>query len=274
MDFVTFSRQLGTGGTEIASRVAEKLGYRFIDTNAIDEAARDMGFPESVEEVNEKAPSFFRRFLSHKPSIEIDRLNSVIYELAKQGNAVFLGRGGQILLKSFDCAMHVRVIASRSKRIQNLVERGYAKEAAVRAIEKSDHERSSFIRFAFGRDWDDSTLYDLVLNMDKLTVNLAAEAILAMARTDEIKACTADALQSIGMMALADRVEAAITEAGLSWGQTYSVSVSVSEPGKVILTGRVEEEGARKRAEGVAVMVKGVDSVDNQLKVSKMDRHA
>lgn len=274
MDFVTFSREMGTHGGEVAKQVAEKLGYRFIDTKVIEQTAAEMGFLESVAEMDERTPSFFRRFLTHKPSIELDRLNSIIYELARQGNAVFLGRGGQILLNSFDCALHVRVVASRPKRVQNLMEKGYAKEAALKAIEKSDHERSSFIRFAFKREWDDPRLYDLVLNMDKLSVTLAVEAILAIARSDEIKACTMDSLQTIGMMALADRAEAAIIEAGLSWGQTYSVSVSVPEPGKVRLAGLVEEEGAKKRAEGVVKMVKGVETVDNQLRVSKADRHA
>jgi cytidylate kinase len=274
MDFVTFSRELGSGGSVIAEQVAKTLGYHFIDTKAIEKAAGEMGFLESVEEVDERTPSFFRRFLSHKPSIELDRLNSIIYELARHGDTVFLGRGGQILLNSFDCALHVRIVASRPKRVQNLMERGYAKEAALKAIEKSDHERSSFIRFAFKREWDDPRLYDLVINMDKLNIKLAVEAILAIAHSDEIKACTMDALQSIGRMALADRAEAAIIEAGLSWGQTYSVSVSVPEPGKIRLTGLVEEEGAKKRAEGVVKMVKGVESVDNQIRVTKTDRHA
>lgn len=274
MDFITFSRELGTGGGKVAEQVAKGLGYNFIDTKAIERAASQMGFLQSIEELDEKSPSFFWRFLSHKPSIELDRLNSIIYELARQGNAVFLGRGGQILLNSFDCALHVRIIASRPKRVQNLMERGYAKEAAVKAIEKSDHERSSFIRFAFRREWDDPGLYDLVLNTDKLTEKLAIEAILTVARSDEIKVCTADALQSIGMLALADRAEAAVIEAGLSWGQTYSVSVTVPEPGKVRLTGLVEEESAKKRAEGVVKLVKGVEAVDNQIRVTKADRHA
>jgi cytidylate kinase len=274
MDFVTFSRQLGTGCGEIARLVAEKLGSRLIDTEAINRAAKEMGLLESVEEADEKAPSLFKRFLSHKPGIELDRLNSVIYELAKEGNAVFLGRGGQILLNAFGCALHVRVIASKPKRIENLMKRGYAREAAVKAMEKSDHERSSFIRFAFKRDWEDPRLYDLMINMDKLSVPSAVEGILALSRSEEIKACSAHALESIGKMALEERVEAAITEAGLSWGQTYSVSASVPEPGKVLLTGLVEEEGGKRRAEGVVKEVKGVESVENRIRVGKTDRHA
>ena len=100
-----------------------------------------MGFLDSVEQIDEKRPSFFQRFFSHKPTVNLDRLNSVIYQLANQGDGVFLGRGGQILLKSFSCALHVRVIASREKRIQNLIKRGYAEETALRAIEENEKGR-------------------------------------------------------------------------------------------------------------------------------------
>jgi hypothetical protein len=50
MKFITFSRQLGTGGHEIAMRVADKLGYTFHDTESIGHAAREMRFLDSVEQ--------------------------------------------------------------------------------------------------------------------------------------------------------------------------------------------------------------------------------
>ena len=50
MHFITFSRKMGTNGTEIARRVAEKLGYKFFDTEAIERAAKEMGVLESVKE--------------------------------------------------------------------------------------------------------------------------------------------------------------------------------------------------------------------------------
>jgi cytidylate kinase len=274
MDFVTVSRELGSGGADIAKQLANKLGYNFVDTQAIDDMAREMGILESVEKADEKAPSFFQRVLSHKPSIRTDHLHSVIFDLAKRGDSVFLGRGAQILLKSFDCALHVRVVASRPTRIRNLVARGYSEEAAARAIEKSDDERAAFIKFAFGVNWGDPRLFDLVINTDKLSVNAAVETILTLARSGDIKACSINAMESLGTMALKDRAEAAIIEAGLSWGQTYSVTVSVPEPGKVRLTGRVEEEKAKSRAEGVVKGVKGVESIENEIRISKSDRHA
>jgi len=274
MKFITFSRQLGTDGHSIAKQVADRLGYKFHDTESIGHAARGMGFLDSVAQIDEKRPSFFQRFFTHKPTINLDRLNSVIYQLANHGDGVFLGRGGQILLKSFSCALHVRIIASREKRTQNLIKRGYSKETASKAIDESDHERAAFIKFAFGLDWEDPNLYDIVLNIDKLNVNLAIDTVVAIARSDEINACSLDSMETLAKLALASRSEAAIVESGLSYGQSTAVSVSVEAPGKVTLTGVVENEKGKIRAEGVIRAVKGVETVDNQIRVSPGDRHA
>jgi len=275
MPFITFSRKMGANGTAIAKQVAEKMGYRFYDTEAIENAAQEMGFLKNFKEIDEKAPSLFQRLFSHKPAIELDRLNSVIYELAGRGDAVFLGRGGQILLRDFNCALHIRVTASLEKRIQNLIERGMHREAASRAIGDSDHERSAFVRFAFKLDWDNENLYDIVLNMDKVSVKLAVDTILTMTRSEEIKACSVDAMKSLEMMSLQTRAEAALIEAGLTYGPagTY-IQAQVEDPGKVLLTGRVDSDVTKRRAQEIVQKVKGAGSVDNRIMIAPADRHA
>ncbi len=275
MHFITISRKMGANGSEIARQVAEKLGYSFYDTEAIEKAAREMGFFESVKEIDKKVPSLFQRVFSHRPTIDLDRLNSVIYELAGRGDAVFLGRGGQVLLRDFNCALHIWVTASLEKRIQNLVERGIHREAASRAIEDSDHERSAFVRFAFKLDWDNEELYDIVLNMDKVSVKLAVDTILTMARSDEIKACSVDAMKSLEVMGLANRAEAALIEAGLTYGPAGAyVSVIVEEPGRVRLVGVVDGKSSKTRAEKIVQNVTGVESIENQIHIAPADRHA
>jgi hypothetical protein len=195
--------------------------------------------------------------------------------LAKKGNAVFLGLGSHILLKSFTCALHIRVTASTERRVQTLIKRGFHREGALKAIERSDHERSSFIRFAFGVNWEDPELYDLVLNTDKLSVDLGVNTVLGLARSEEIKACSIDAMKTIEMMGLERRAEAALIEAGLTYGPagTY-IQVQVEEPGKVLLTGRVDNDVTKKRAQEIVQRVKGTVSVDNQIRIAPADRHA
>ena len=165
--------------------------------------------------------------------------------------------------------------ASLEKRIQNLVERGMHREAASKAIEDSDHERSSFIRFASKVDWENDKLYDIVLNMDKVTVKLAVETILTMARSDEIKTCSVDAMKSLEVMGLKNRAEAALIEAGLTYGPAGAyVSVIVEEPGRVRLLGVVDDKTTKTRAEKIVKDVKGVESIENRIIVGPADRHA
>lgn len=274
MHFITFSRRYGAGGGQIAKKVAEKMGYKFYDTDAIEYKAGELGFREDIEEIAERPPSFFQRIFSSKPSVDLDRLNSVVYELAKRGDAVFLGWGSHMLLRAFDCAFHVRVIASREKRIRSLIGRGMSAEDASSLIDRTDHDREAFIKFAFGVDWDDPDLYDLVINMDKLSLDLAVETVVRVARSEEIKACSIDAMRQIETMALKSRLEAAIMEAGLAYGHTISISIEVPEPGVAQLSGFVEDQASLDKAQKVVESVPGVRKLVNHLKVVPATRYA
>ena len=224
-----------------------------------------MGLLDDIREINDKATSPLKRFFSYRPEICLDPLYVVIYELARLGSAVILGRGGNMPFRSLPYALHVRVIASQEKRVRNLLDRGYKRETAVMVMEKSDHERQSFIRCAFHRDWDNPELYDIVLNMDKLTVNTAADMILCAARADEVRARTGDVMNSLDMMELAVRVGRALAEAGFP--SSY-VSVCVNEPGKVRLTGVVQVPWEKSAAERIVIKVKGVESVENKIEIA------
>ena len=267
MHFITVSRKLGANGTEIARRVADRLGYTFLDTEAIESAAREMGFLGEVQDIDERPPSLFRRFFSTKPIAEVAQLTAVMYELAKRGDAVFVGRGSHILLSPFRCALNVRVTASRETRIRNLVSRGYHEDAAPSAVDKSDHERASFIRFAFGVDWDKAELYDIVLNTDSLGLPLAVDMVIAIARSEDIMARSLESLSAIERRVLASQVEAALIGAGLTVGTGFAVSASVVEADAVLLNGLVESPSSKSQAEEVAKAVKGVKFVNNQIRV-------
>ena len=107
MYFITVSRKTGTKGTEIAKLAAKELKYAFYDTEDIEKKAEEMGFLDDIREINGKAPPLLKRVFSCRPEICLDRLYVVIFELARLGRAVILGRGGNILFRSFPYALHV-----------------------------------------------------------------------------------------------------------------------------------------------------------------------
>ncbi|MBN1617046.1 MAG: cytidylate kinase family protein [Spirochaetales bacterium] len=272
MQFITFSRKLGTNGARIAKRVSEQMGYAFHSTETIETMARGMGFNDDISNVNDKPSSGFRRFLPSKPKIQLDRLSLAIYELANKGNAVFLGRGSYIFLRSYQCALHVRVTASMEKRIQNLIQRGFPHETVPEMIKKSDNERSGYIKLFFNSDWDNPEMYDIVLNMDNISEDFAADTVIHMARSEKIKGRLNEVTQALEKMCLLQRVSgvhAALMEAETFDPMSSNTEVSVLEPGCVQLTGVANDQATKDVIEKAIQEVKGVQKIDNKIIVVK-----
>lgn len=266
MYFITFSEMLGTNGKKIASQVATRLNYTFYGEEELAKAAKEMGFLSDVKHLDEKSPAFFERFFTEKPKIHLDMLQSLIYELAKSGNAVFFGKGSPMLLKSFGCALHVLVTGSLEKRIQRVMDdTKVTREVAAKMIERSDHDKRGFARFAFEEDWLNLHLYDLVVNTDKLSVDAAVEMIVSSAKSDAIKACGIDSVRELGMLSLQRKAESALLEAGIL---TPHIFVEAEAEDAVRVYGIVSSRDEKGNVSDALKKVKGAKKVINDVQVN------
>jgi cytidylate kinase len=267
MYFITISEMLGTGGDAVARRVAAELRYTYFGEEELRQAAREMGFLADVQKLDEKGPAFLERFFSEKPKIYLDRLQSVIYEVAKKGDAVFFGRGSQLLLNSFECALHVLVTGSLEKRIQRVMDVNHVgREVAEQILGRSDHDKRGFVRFAFDEDWLNPQLYDLILNTDILSTDSAVKIIVDAARSDEIKACGIDSVKSLGKLSLQRKIEAAFLEAGIVSPHLF---VTVEDADTVRLYGIVNSDEEKEAVEKIAKGTSGVKTIFNEVGVFK-----
>jgi cytidylate kinase len=265
MYFITISEMFGTHGEKVARQVAKKLGYTFYGEEELYKAADEMGFLNDVKKLDEKGPSLLEKFLSERPKIYLNRLQSVILEVAKKGDAVFFGRGSQLLLHSFDCAFHVLVTGSTEKRVQRAMEEKHvSREVAEQMIRQSDHDKRGFVRFAFDEDWLNPQLYDLLLNMDKLSFDSAAKIIVDAARSDEIKACGRDSVRLLGKLSLQRKVESSLLEAGVVNPHFF---VSVEDPNTVRVYGMVNSPEEKEEVERVIKGIKDTKKIENDLVV-------
>jgi len=267
MYFITVSEMLGTGGEAIGRQVAEMLNYTYYGEEELFKAADKLGFLSDVKKLDEKGPTLLDRFFSEKPKVYLDRLQSVIYEVAKKGDALFFGRGSQFLLNSFDCALHVLVTGSMEKRIQRLTEqRKVGRDVAEKMIHQSDHDKRAFLRFAFDEDWMNPHLYDLILNTDKLSIDSAVKIVIDAAKSDEIKACGIDSVKSLGKLSLQRKIEAALLEAGLTHQNLF---FTVENPDSVRLYGLVNSSEKKEKIEAVVRGIKGIKNITNELTIFK-----
>ena len=223
MCVITVSRQLGSGGDLIAHRVAEELGYDPVDKKLITEVAHLANVSEfEVERYDEKGISRLRRFVRDLvipgsaremlfwgvgfpddmsasvlvPEQDLEQVSYldcqkylsfiqfVIRDFADRGNVVILGRGSQAILADRSDALHVRTVAPIESRCRRVMEqRGVDREAALDLIRDTDRSRARYMRSNYRVEWDDPSLYHIVINTEKIGVDLATHLIAEMART-------------------------------------------------------------------------------------------
>ena len=254
---------LGTDGEKIARKAASDLKYVFYGEQELFNAAEELEVLADVKELDEKAPSLVERLFSERPKVHLDRLQSVIYDVAKKGDAVFFGRGSQLLLNSFSCAFHVLVIGSHEKRIERVMkEMSLSRAEAEKTIHRSDQEKKDFIQFAFKEDWLNFHLYDLILNTDKLSFDSAARAIIDS--TGEIKDCARDSVHTLARLSLQRRIESAFLEAGIP---SSSLFFSVEDTDNVRLYGYTSSREEKGKVESVVRRVKGVREIQNEIDI-------
>lgn len=182
---IAISRQLGSGGAEIAKGIAERLGCEVVGWTIVNEVAKRSDVRKELTlALDEKAQwqikSWIGEILHDKLFAEGDYhryLLETIYSLMEMGSVVMLGRGASYVPKTRP-RLDVRIIAPVEKRVERLTARlELSRGNAYEAIRSSDFERAKFIKKLFGKDWNDAGEHDLVINTAGIGIRGAIDLI-------------------------------------------------------------------------------------------------
>jgi cytidylate kinase len=177
MAIITISRELGSMGSEIAQILEQKSKYRLIDKAILSADLFQQGISD-MKKFDEKKPSLYNSFSSEN-YIYIHFLQSALYKFVEKGRCILLGRGGQYFFGDLPGTMKIHVIAPYKLRLQRIKVRFSCDSLkAEKTMQTSDRERSGFHNFFFNIDWQDSGLYDLVINTQHLSPKKAVEIII------------------------------------------------------------------------------------------------
>ena len=184
---ITVSRQYGARGAAVARATAERLGFDCWDRELLDGIASSTDAPRSLlATLDEHRKDVIRERLAvlgaHKPLTASDygrRLFDVLQTIASHGKAVVVGRGAESLLDPAS-TLRVRVVAPLEQRVRGLAERNRISETQARStLAEIDADRRDFMRQHYGRDASDATAYDLVINMERISVPAATSIVVA-----------------------------------------------------------------------------------------------
>jgi cytidylate kinase len=120
------------------------------------------------------------------PPDYLELTRSVIAEYATQGQVIIVGRGGQMILRRQPGVLHVQVIARFETRVFNIIQReGVKWREAAHRVRAADEQRAGYLRRFYNTDWLDSSLYDLVINTDRIPCDAAVDLVVQAAQAVE-----------------------------------------------------------------------------------------
>jgi cytidylate kinase len=203
MAVITISRQYGSGGSEVAQRVASTLGWELLDNAIVDAVAARLDMSsEEVEAREERVPSLVERLASAMslgspemlitgehplgaPSEEqiVATTAQIVDEAVSRGNVVLVGRGAQSQLAERDDALHVFCYAPRAALIARAARRlGVTEAEAMRVVDDTNRAREQYVRRHWNRAWQGVDNYHLCVNTSWLGIEGAADMISRAAK--------------------------------------------------------------------------------------------
>lgn len=263
MSIIAISRGTFSGGETLAKHVADRLGYQCLsrETN-LEAAAKGHGVPAAdLVAAMEKRPSFLHRVMGERTAY-LAFVRAALCEQARADNLVYHGLVGHLLLPGVAHVIRVRVIADLDYRIKAaMAQQGPGYTDARAYIDKVDRERRQWIRFLFDVEWDDPNLYDVVLNLSRVSLDTACEIVARLTEQDGFKT-TVESRRAMENLTLASRVRATLARDSRTRGFDLKV---VAEDGSVTITGESHLLSLPETIRAVATQVEGVKEVRTKI---------
>ena len=262
MPIITIYRGAFSGGQAVAERVAGELGYRCLSREVLREASQRYGIPETkFTEVLESEPRWWERW---RESLRLYRvaLQAAMCEVAQGGSLVYHGHVGHELLRGIRHVLKVHLTATIEYQVAQVKEReGLGEAAAQRYIEQVNNARTRRLEDVFGANWQDSTRYDLVLNIANMTLETATHLIVEASKQEEYQP-TPESEQAFQDLTIGSRAEAALVTSP----KTRNLSVHVqAKEGVVRVSGILTQPALQEEIVSILGKVEGVSKVEADL---------
>lgn len=182
MGVITISSELGTGGVEIARRVAAELGYALVDEHTSDRILRQYGLTK-FKELYDSGPSLLD-LVRVENLLIISMYNEILEALARRGKVVILSRVGFAVLGGYADALNVHVVAPMAQRVQRIMaSHGLTDTAAAEEhLREDDSGHRKFVNRFYDRHSDEPAGYGLTVDTGSTSVDDATRQVVEAAR--------------------------------------------------------------------------------------------
>jgi len=182
---ITISREFGSGGRELAKRLAEYMGYKYYDKAILHEMAKQSNFNEEyIESINKISNDDFPYTISRsfslysahqKQATEVLVLEQkIIKELAKNGDCVFVGRCADIILRELQ-PLNIFVYADQESKLNRCrqkapIDENLTDKQLLKKIKQIDKSRKKHSLLLGADSWGQKDSYNLCINTSGFSI--------------------------------------------------------------------------------------------------------
>jgi cytidylate kinase len=273
MPVIAMTREMGSGGREVAQRVADKLGLTVVLHHLVEhDVAEHLHVRESaVHHLLEGGATLFERLQTGSKRLAHYTAEEIL-DQANRGNVLIRGWGSCVILRGVPHVVRVRVCAPMEVRERAVMQRQdtHDRSAARREIERNDAAHKIALHGAHGADRADSMLYDLVLNTERSSIETCAKLVCDLVESPEFRETEASRA-ILNDKALEAHVRIKLRER-FGVGTGVSGVEATANAGKIVLTGMAIHSALLDDASKLAGAVSGVTAVENQMVVVRGPR--
>ena len=182
---ITISREFGSGGKEIAKRLADELGYAYYDSEIIKLLAKETNMSEEyIKNISERgvypyafqfAKSFAMYSTMQNNQTEIlVKQAKILKEIAQKGDSIIVGRGADTILKDYN-PMKIFVYANLESKINRCRQKAKEDEKLTdkeleKKIKNIDKNRKELNNLISNTEWGNKENYNLCINTSNIEI--------------------------------------------------------------------------------------------------------
>lgn len=270
MGIIAVSRTHGSGGTNFAAALAERLGYKFVNRKLINDNSQLGKDHVCVFDLDDDdSPSFLERVQELKSNRNFFKVSLManIYDYALKNNVVFVGMGAAVILSEINNFLNIRVVRLLAERVKAIAQvKNISYEDAFDLVEKMDEGKNDFISHYFDMDADDPTLYHLTVNSSYIGLDDALDMVSGHVKKHLTAVHTAETEQFLKNRLLEKRAEILLCRLGMA-GSYSKISFEAADNGVLTVKGVIGGEHEKKTLFESLNKNKEIHKIEDHLKV-------
>jgi cytidylate kinase len=269
MNIITISRGSLSATEMLAKKVSEKLNCSIVTREDVIKAAEKYGIKETgLGDLSfiEKSPTIWDK-MSDRKKHYLSCFQTALLDFALKGSIIYHGHLAQFLLGEIPFVLRVLLTTPTEFRIKTLMkEGGKTREQVISYIKLIDERRQKWSHYLYGVDWKNPSNYDIVFNLEKINIDLAAALLSNIAAQKEFQS-SPSSLKIIENLHLASKAKVYLQQSPRTKGSEVEIEAE-ADSGSLIVKGNTPRVGSRMWENDIKNVLSKVEGVKN-IKVIK-----